>query len=174
MPMNNNKMFENINIRKTLIIFITLFSCFALLTAFTSQYYFKLDPCKLCLYQRYPYLAIFILGLTYLIFFSKKEKMLAIFFYVIGFLIAIECLIAGYHMLVEYGVINEIISCQASNLFDSINDEVALREFLTNAPALSCKDPAFKFILSMAGWNFVFSLSVSIAWIIVIVKQYRK
>ena len=55
--------------KNTLILFVILFfATLSLIVAFIVEYGLGHEPCKLCIYQRYPYLVSIVLLLSILIF----------------------------------------------------------------------------------------------------------
>ena len=130
--------------------------CFALslttiISVYTIEFFFKIPPCELCVYQRIPYFIIFILS----IFFLKYEK------YKFKFPLIILCffstsMISLFHSLVERGIIHYQSSCTSTSKdFENIDQ---LRSFLENAPLVKCDEITFSmFGFSFANINFLLS-----------------
>ena len=96
-----------------LIIFII--SLLSLLTALYIEFFLGYSPCKLCIYQRIPYvIAIFLtfLGINY----SKN----LIWLYALLLVFFSSLLISGYHLGIEQGIFKEFSGCTTNNL-DIIN-----------------------------------------------------
>ncbi len=135
---------------------------FILIIAFILQYIFGFLPCKLCQIQRVPYFFICFFALLYFCS-GRKHKSL---FVILSFLALLAvAIISFYHAGIEYGFFSNIFNCQATENFNDINK---LRSYLDNRIAVSCNEPAFKFILSLSGWNFMISFSFIICSIIFI------
>ena len=139
--------------KKNFYLFILFYSLFAILFALYIEYILNYKPCKLCLYQRIPYIiAIFISFIGYNYF--KNDKIL--FLIIITFLLSV--LISGYHYGVENNIFEEYSGCTSNSL--EIIDKTELLNSLKENVA-SCKDAIFKlFGLSLAGINFILSLLI--------------
>jgi disulfide bond formation protein DsbB len=146
---------------KTLLIFLTIASIFGLTFAYISQYAFGHEPCILCLYQRQPFFGIIAATLICLVFFkSKKSQKIALFF-CLAFL-AINCVIALYHIGVEQKIFAGPTTCSSDNL-NQINNLEDLEEAFAKTKAARCDQPTFfLFGFSMAVWNFIFCFGLSI------------
>ena len=137
--------------KKKFYLFILFYSLFAIFFALYVEYILQYKPCKLCLYQRIPYLAaIFVsfIGYNYL----KNEKILIL----IVMIFIISALISGYHYGIENNIFLEFSGCTTNslNIIDKSELLKSLKNNLTN-----CKDVNFKlFGISLAGVNFILSL----------------
>jgi disulfide bond formation protein DsbB len=124
----------------------------ALGTAFTAQYWGGLQPCVLCVYQRWPYGIAIALGLAALATGGRTR----------GWLLALAGLtflagggIAVFHVGVEQGWWEGTAQCGATGKADSIE---ALRAQIMAAPLVRCTDIAWSFAgISMAGFNVIAS-----------------
>ena len=110
--MNNN--FEI----KKFYIFIFVFSLLSLLIALYIEFYLGHSPCKLCVYQRIPYLlAIFItlLGINY------YKNLIWLYLLLITFFSSL--LLSGYHFGIEQEIFNEFSGCTGNsiNIIDKMN-----------------------------------------------------
>ena len=134
-----------------LIIFI--FSLLSLIIALYIEFFLGYSPCKLCIYQRMPYLiAIFItfLGRSYYKNLIWLYALLLIFFS--------SFLLSGYHFGIEQGVFNEFSGCTGNSL--NITDKNELLKLL-NTEVNSCKNVDFKiFGLSLASINLLLSFLI--------------
>lgn len=142
---------------KNCLIFLLISATIALLGAYISQYFFDLQPCILCLYQRKPFWLIIAISISALAFFknNKSQKFSVI---LCASLLTINCGIALYHSAVEHKIVEGPHTCSAENLndFDNIED---LRNALINTKAVRCDEPEFFFLnLTMANWNFIYCL----------------
>ena len=141
--------------KKKFYLFILFYSLLAIFFALYVEHVLGYKPCKLCLYQRIPYIvSIFISFVGYNYF--KNDKILIL----IVVIFSISFLISGYHYGIENNIFEEFSGCTAgtleiidkSELLKSLNDNVS-----------SCKDVNFKlFGISLAGINFLFSLLIVI------------
>ena len=139
--------------KKKFYLFILFYSLFAIFFALYVEYILQYKPCKLCLYQRVPYIiAIFISFVGYNYF--KNDKILILIFIIF----LISALISGYHFGIENNVFEEFSGCTAksleitnkSELLKSLNDNIS-----------NCKDVNYKlFGISLAGINLLLSLLI--------------
>ena len=141
--------------KKNFYLFILFYSLFAILFALYVEYILQYKPCKLCLYQRVPYIvAIFISFVGYSYFKNKKILILIVI------LFFISSLLSGYHYGIENNIFEEFSGCAANTL--EIIDKTELLKSLSNN-VTSCKNVNFKlFGISLAGINFLISLLIVI------------
>ena len=139
--------------KKKFYLFILFYSLLAIFFALYVEHVLGYKPCKLCLYQRIPYIvSIFISFVGYNYF--KNDKILILI--VVIFLISV--FISGYHYGIENNIFEEFSGCTASTL--EIIDKSELLKSL-NDNVSSCKDVNFKlFGISLAGINFLLSLLI--------------
>ena len=141
--------------KKNFYLFILFYSLSAIFFALYIEYILGYKPCKLCIYQRIPYIiSIFISFVGYNYF--KNDKIL--FLVIITFFLSV--LISGYHYGIENNIFEEFSGCTNNSL--EIVDKAELLKSLNNN-VLSCKDVNFKlFGISLAGINLLFSLLIVI------------
>jgi len=141
--------------KKNFYLFILFYSLLAIFFALYIEHILDYKACKLCLYQRVPYIiAIFISFIGYNYF--KNDKILILI--VVIFLIS--ALVSGYHYGIENNIFEEFSGCTTGSL--EIVDKTELLKSLNNNVA-SCKDTNFKlFGISLAGINLLFSLLIVI------------
>ena len=139
--------------KKKFYLFILFYSLLAIFFALYVEYILQYKPCKLCLYQRVPYIvAIFIsfVGYNYI----KNDKILIL----VVMIFSISVLISGYHYGIENDIFEEFSGCTTSAL--GIIDKSELLKSL-NDNVSSCKDVSFKlFGISLAGINLLLSLLI--------------
>ena len=142
--------------RKSFYLIILAISILAILFALYVEYVLQYKACKLCLYQRVPYLAaIFIsfIGYNY----NKNNKILLL----IVLIFTLNFLISGYHYGIENNIFVEFSGCSAESL--DIIDKTKLLEILNDNIPSSCKDVNFKlFGISLAAINSLLSLLIVI------------
>ena len=141
--------------KKNFYLFVLFYSLLAIFFALYIEYALGYKPCKLCLYQRIPYIiAIFVSFIGYTYF--KNDKILILI--VIIFLIS--ALVSGYHYGIENNIFEEFSGCTTNSL--DIVDKTELLKSL-NDNVVSCKDTTFKLLgISLAGVNLLFSLLIVI------------
>lgn len=134
----------------------------ALALALTAQYAFGMLPCELCMYQRWPLLAIVVIGAGAAILLRRQpESGLARGAALLCALIfLLDAGIAGFHVGVEQGWWTGSSECTAP---DSTGASLAeLRAQIMNAPVVRCDEVAFSlFGISMAGYNLLFCLAMA-------------
>ena len=141
--------------KKNFYLFILFYSLLAISFALYVEHILGYKACKLCLYQRVPYIfAIFISFIGYNYF--KNNKILILI--VVIFLIS--ALVSGYHYGIENNIFEEFSGC-ATNSLEIVNKTELLKSL--NENVISCKDVNFKlFGISLAGINLLFSLLIVI------------
>ena len=143
--------------KNSLFLIIVLFLLIlSLISAFIIEYGLGHKPCKLCLYQRYPYY-ISILLLTS-VFVLKRN--IRIHFLILSIVFFLGAIVAFYHFGIEQGFFEESAVCETKNLNQVLSKENLLKQLKQNT--ISCKDVAFRFLgLSLASINTIFSLILS-------------
>ena len=141
--------------RKSLYLIILGYSFFAIIYALYVEYYLNYQPCKLCLYQRVPFiLAIFVSFVGFN--FPKKDEVLILLITTF----AVGMIISGYHFGIENNIFEEFKGCSNNSL--NITDKADLLKSL-NQTFPSCKDIPFTLSgISLAGLNFLSSLLILI------------
>lgn len=130
---------------------LLLASAGALIFAFVAQYGFGLEPCVLCLYQRWPYAAA-------ILFMGLAVALPAWRFRLLG-LAALAFAVGGgigvYHVGVEQHWWAGTEACAGGGPAKTV--EELQRQILGRRP-VRCDEPSFIFLgLSMAGWNALLS-----------------
>ena len=132
---------------------ITGISIFSLLMALTAEVYFGLEPCVLCVYQRFPFLVVAFLGLSGLALKSKplvQKGLIALS----GLAFLVNSVIAAYHTGVEQKWwVSAFEGCAVPPLG---NEPQTILENILSAPTADCAeipwaDPILG--LSMANYN---------------------
>lgn len=128
----------------------------SLAVAFASQYWGGLQPCVLCLYQRYPYGVVIALGLIGL-FVARKPSWLRIILVLAGLVFLLDAGIAFFHVGVEEKWWQGTAACGGN--FDPNLTAEELKELLLNQPVARCDEvPWSLFGISMAGYNFIYAV----------------
>lgn len=124
-----------------------------ILSALFIEFFLKVKPCILCIYQRYPYYIITFLSLIY--FLKKDLKIILILLIILTSLASIT--LSTYHVGIETGLIEETTSCKTS-LNNNLSKDAILKQLESNL-ASSCKEVSFKlFGFSLASINIILSL----------------
>jgi disulfide bond formation protein DsbB len=133
---------------------LALASAMILLAALALQYLGGLPPCPLCIWQRWPYVALIALGL--LGWRWRPRAMLG----VATVVLLGGAGIAAYHVGIEQGWWALPAGCVAGGTAQSVEE---LKRMLAQAPP-ACDQVGFTFLgLSLAGWNLVSSLLMAAA-----------
>ena len=123
-----------------------------LLAVLALQYVGDLPPCPLCVWQRWPYAGVAVLGL---IGWRWQPRALL---GVIALLLLTTAAIGVYHVGVEQGWWALPAGCAAGADAQSIDD---LKRILAEAPP-ACDQIAFTFLgLSLAGWNAIAGIALA-------------
>lgn len=129
---------------------LLLASVIALGSAFVAQYGFDLQPCVLCLYQRWPYGVAIVLALAALALPKYRGWLLAL----IGLTLLVDAGIAGYHVGVEQHWWAGTDACTGPDIKAKTLDQ--LRAQIMATPVTRCDEVAWSlFGISMAGYNFI-------------------
>ena len=128
--------------------------------ALLFQYVGFLAPCSLCIWQRWPHLAVMILA-----FIGLRGIMPQLMLQLILIGGVISATLGGYHAGIEWGFWAGPVGCTANLLLDG--DISEMTRLLLETPLVRCDDVAWSlFGLSMAGWNALISLEIIAAALI--------
>ena len=140
----------------------------ALISVFIIEYVLGHEPCKLCVYQRIPYI-IAILLIIKILFVKTYEKIILFLLFII-FLISL--ILAFYHFGIEQGFFNESFVCEATNLEKNLTKEDLLKQLKQSN--ISCKEVNVRILgMSLATINTIFSLVLSVIFF-KLYKNYEK
>ena len=143
-----SKLFEP----RTAVLLLALVAAGTLLIVFALEYLAGLEPCRMCIWQRWPFAIMIVLGLAG----AYWRPWLALGLMVP--LMLVSAGLGGYHVGVEQGWIPLPAGCAAGNQATSIDE---LKALLASAPP-TCDQVGFTMLgLSLAGWNVVLSLALA-------------
>ena len=144
---------------------ILLISIITIISAIYVEYIIGAKPCKLCLYQRFPYILSIFLSFFAYIFQNKR-----FWIYLIIFNFLISFFLSSYHVGIENNIFPEFSGCTVENL--SVVDKELLLETLNDITP-NCKDVTFTIIgLSLATINAIISLLIVV--ISITILKYEK
>tara|TARA_Y100000590_G_C15720441_1_gene1013381 strand:- start:858 stop:1340 length:483 start_codon:yes stop_codon:yes gene_type:complete len=147
-------MTEQINKKILLILLIIISSTLAF--AYLIEHKLGHQPCRLCVYQRIPYILAILLIAE--IFFVKRYEKITLLILCIVFLFS--AILAFYHFGIEQGFFKEFLACATENPSETLSKEQLLEQLKQNA--ISCKNVNFKILgVSLAAINTIFSFIVS-------------
>ena len=157
---------QNFNL-KNYFLLIFCISIFSLLSAIYIEFVLDQKPCKLCIYQRVPYIiAIFICFLG----FAVQKKTNWLFFLSIIFIFS--SFLAGYHVGIENNIFDEYSGCSNANI-DLIDKTEIIKSL--NASSPSCKDVNFRlFGLSLATINLFVSVLISLYTLKLLINEKNR
>lgn len=133
--------------------------------ALVAQYAFGHQPCELCLWQRIPYVVIFVIALAAML---KNKKWTPWILLLIAVLYAVETGLALHHVGVEQHWWNSAAGCGFQKTAQDIKE---MYEQIKTAPIIACDQPRWFFLgLSMAMWNAALAallvlFSLAQAWV---------
>ena len=158
---------EKILTIKKFYLLIFLISIINLLGAVFIENVLEQSPCRLCLYQRIPYLiSIFIC------FFGFNYYKNFLWMYLLLILFIISAILSGYHVGIENSIFEEFSGCTNENI--NITNKLDLLNNLKKTMP-SCKNVDFKlFGLSLATINLIISLIISAISITLIKYEKNK
>ena len=148
----------------TILIFILFGLSASLISAYIIEYALGHEPCRLCVYQRFPYIVSILLVLSVLLI-KKNVKTHLLLLSLVSLLGAV---LAFYHFGIEQGFFSESIVCESQNLQEGLTKQDILEQLKQNT--ISCKDVNFTlFGLSLASINII----VSFILFMIFIRLYR-
>ena len=142
--------------RKNFYLIIFFISLISTISALYIEYILQYEPCKLCIYQRLPYIAaIFIsfIGFNY----SNNDQILIVTIMIF----ALSSILSGYHFGIENSIFDELSAC--TNGSSDILNKSKLIESLNKTMPVNCKDATFKILgISLAAINTILSILIII------------
>lgn len=128
-----------------------------LLAALAFQFLGGLQPCPLCIWQRWPHVVAVVLGLLILAVPSRALAVLA------GLAMLAGAGVGLYHAGIEQAWWPGPTTCTAP--MPGSGDAGALVDQILATPVVLCDQIAWSWLgISMAGWNAILSLILAIAW----------
>jgi disulfide bond formation protein DsbB len=129
----------------------------ALGSALASQYWGGLDPCVLCMYQRYAYVAALVLGVIGLVI-TPRGRALKALILLAAVAFASGAAIAVFHVGVEQQWWRGTESCYAPPVDLNASIDELRQQLLAKKPA-TCDQIPWSFAgISIAGYNAIASL----------------
>src|SRR5476649_448213 len=123
--------------------------------ALLFQYVGGLEPCELCLYQRWPYYAAIVA--TGVALLSGGDRAMGAVIALCALLFAASTVLAFYHVGVEHHWFAGPSACTGSGT-GATSVEALKAQLLARQP-VNCDEPAWRlFGISLAGWNLVASV----------------
>jgi disulfide bond formation protein DsbB len=127
-----------------------------ILAALFTQYVLGMQPCLLCLYQRWPYYAALPIA-ALVVAIAPGSRVTRAGLALLGLIFTVSAVLAAYHAGVEWGFFLGPTGCGGTPAPPAADMADFMRQ-LETVRVVSCTEPAFVFLgLSMAGWNAVVS-----------------
>lgn len=159
-------MSKNSSLKKYFLLIFCI-SIFSLLSVIYIEFILNQKPCKLCIYQRIPYIiAIFIC----LLGFASQKKTVCLYFLTLIFISS--SFLSGYHVGIENNIFSEFSGC--SNININLIDKADIIESLNNNLP-SCKEVNFKiFGFSLATINLFISILISLYTVKLLINEKNR
>lgn len=138
--------------------FVLLASCVVLGAALASQYVGGLQPCELCLLQRWPWTAAIVIAIVALWAGARGALFWVALALAVVFLVGVG--LAFYHVGVEQHWFAGPSACTAPS-GKAMTLEEMKRQILGTAPVLCDRVQWSLFGVSLAGWNLLASLGMA-------------
>ena len=147
---------------------VGLLSIFAISFALIAEFYFNLEPCKLCLKQREPYYVLIIIFIIFLLLGWQKK----IWFYLLVQIIIIYGLFYSvWHVGIENKILPGPSSCSESLKIST--DKLTLKEQILSKNIINCEEAVWKiFGLSAATINSLLLILIFLINVIYLINRY--
>ncbi|WP_417517146.1 disulfide bond formation protein B [Minwuia sp.] len=147
---------------------ILLIAGVALGTALMSQYVFGLEPCALCVWQRWPYAAALAVGVLAILIRGGRGW----FALAAAICFATTAGFGVFHAGVEEGLWQGLATCSGADTPGSLDD---LRAQVLGSQPARCDQVPFSFLgLSIAGWNAVYASVATLLMLVLAVRHLRR
>ena len=148
MKINNNRLYPAL---------VLIISLGTLVSAYTAQYIFGMEPCILCLYQRIPFAIAAALALVGVI----RPNIASIIMIILVGVFAFEAGLAFYHVGVEQHWWASATGCTGGEISSS---PLEMLKNIQKAKVKPCDEVDWTFIgISMATWNVLFSILLALS-----------
>ena len=157
---------------KTFAYLVLSVSILTIIIVFWIEYIEKIQPCELCMYQRWPYFILVPSGI--LILLIKDKKKLFFIFSSISLVLLFSVSIAIYHSGIEKSFWSGFSTCPSlTNINTNSIDE--LRKKILETPIIRCDVISWKiYNFSLSNLNFILSLSLFLICLSLNIDLYRK
>jgi len=136
-------------IKKYWIPIVLVISSIAIINVLIAEYVFNILPCKMCLYQRYPYYFIIFISLIYIV--SKKIP-LEWYYWMNTLSFATGLFFSVWHVGIEQKILPGLSGC--SSIIKLSQSLTELKEQILNQSIVACDEITWAFMgLSAATLN---------------------
>jgi len=133
-------------------------SLIAIGSALVAEHVFDLEPCKMCLKQRYSY--YFMIGLIVFLYFFRKRQDLWFYIPVLGSLLY-GLFYSIWHVGIEQKILPGPTSC--SGILNQTNSIITLKDQIINQAVINCNEITWTILsLSAATINAIFIIFIII------------
>ena len=147
---------------------VFILSTIAISSALIAEYVFNLLPCKMCLYQRYPY--YFIISI-FIIFYFFQKKFNIWFYFLTELAIIFGLFYSIWHVGIEQNLLPAPQSCSGS--LKKISSIENLKEQIFNQEIINCNDVSWSIIgFSAATVNAILLILFLLFNTVLIIKVY--
>ena len=138
----------------------------SVLFSFFFEYALNLNPCKLCLYQRYLWIWLLLICTLNILLNNNKKYVEIVILFTLGIILSLSF----YHSGIELSLFKNIISC-TSDGDKIVNSIEELDYIIKNTQNINCAFPKFLILnLSLSNLSFIFS---SVLFLLSL-KAYKK
>lgn len=132
--------------------------------AWYSQLFWGLEPCELCLLQRWPYyVGMPLAAVAVVIAFraqGSRRKTVALVLWLLALVFLVSAGLGVYHAGVEWGFWPGPSACTGQYVAPASTDDFL--KSLEAGPSVRCDEAAIRILgLSLAGWNALVSLAIA-------------
>ena len=147
---------------------VFIISFITIIIALVAEYFYNLLPCKMCLYQRYPYYSIIII---YPIFLFLKKHNSIMLFILFEISIVYGLFYSIWHVGIEKNIFKGPQGC--SNSLEKLSSVDKLKEQIINQPIVDCATINWQiFGFSAATINLILLLFIIFFNTIFVMKNY--
>lgn len=127
--------------------------------ALFSQYVGGLNPCQMCIWQRWPHGVAIALALIALALAPRRAAAVALYLGALALIVGAG--IGAFHAGVELGYWEGPTTCSGGDVSGLSPADLIAK--LQAAPLVRCDEVAWSFLgVSMAGWNAILSLGLAV------------
>jgi disulfide bond formation protein DsbB len=149
-------------------IFLFLVSCVAVGSALIAENIYNVLPCKMCLYQRYPYYFIICISLFFIVFKKLPSKLYNL---IIEFLLLVGLFFSIWHVGIEQKIISGLSGC--TNAIKKTDSLTILKDQIINQNLITCDEVTWSIMgLSAAAINTLLLVLLLLINTIFIINGY--
>ena len=136
-------------LKKNWVVVVLIISVIAISVALIAEHVFEILPCKMCLYQRYPYYFIIMFSIIYIL---AKRIPLVLYYWINNFSFIVGLFFSLWHVGIEQKILPGLSGC--SNAIEKTNSLQNLKEQIINQNVINCNEITWSVMsVSMATYN---------------------